>query len=129
KNFSKSEKGNNFFTEQIQNTVAKVVQKFKKDGSATILQKHPGHQLELTSQQEHLLMRRLKKITMKGHCRVAKAVESQTGVAVSRDIIRRTLQRNGMQGYRPRRQPLLKPVAHDEGDELIAFKCFINAFQ
>lgn len=31
-----------------QNTVAKVLQKFKKDGTATISQRRPGHPRELT---------------------------------------------------------------------------------
>uniref|UniRef100_A0A3P9JL76 Transposase Tc1-like domain-containing protein n=1 Tax=Oryzias latipes TaxID=8090 RepID=A0A3P9JL76_ORYLA len=64
-----------------QNTIAKVIQKFKKDGSATILQRQPGRPRKLTSRQKRLLMRRLKKIAM-----------------------------NGMHGYHPRRMPFLKPM-------------------
>ncbi len=40
---------------------------------------------------------------------LSKEVESQTGVTISRDTIRRTLQRNGMHGCHPRKKPLLKP--------------------
>ncbi len=40
---------------------------------------------------------------------LSKEVESQTGVTISRGIIRRTLQRNGMHGCRPRKKLLLKP--------------------
>ncbi len=40
---------------------------------------------------------------------LSEEVESQTGVTISRDTIRRTLQRNGMHGCRPRKKPLLKP--------------------
>uniref|UniRef100_A0A671VT84 Sleeping Beauty transposase HTH domain-containing protein n=1 Tax=Sparus aurata TaxID=8175 RepID=A0A671VT84_SPAAU len=43
-----------------QNTVAKVVQKLKKDETATISQRHPGRPRKLTPRQEHLLMRRVK---------------------------------------------------------------------
>ncbi len=32
----------------IMNTVAKVVQRFKKDGTATISQRHPGRPRKLT---------------------------------------------------------------------------------
>ncbi len=42
-----------------QNTVAKVVQTFKKDGTATISQRRPGRPRKLTPRQEHLLMRRV----------------------------------------------------------------------
>ncbi len=42
-----------------QNTVAKVVQTFKKDGTATISQRRPGRLRKLTPRQERLLMRRV----------------------------------------------------------------------
>ncbi len=42
-----------------QNTVAKVVQTFKKDGTATISQRRPGGPRKLTPRQERLLMRRV----------------------------------------------------------------------
>ncbi len=42
-----------------QNTVAKVVQIFKKDGTATISQRRPGRPWKLTPRQERLLMRRV----------------------------------------------------------------------
>ncbi len=42
-----------------QNTVAKVVQTFKKDGTATISQRCPGRPRKLTPRQERLLMRRV----------------------------------------------------------------------
>ena len=110
-----------------QNTVAKVIQKFKKDGSATISQRRPGRPRKLTSRQEHLLMRSVEENHHASSLQLAEEVESQTGVTVSRDTIRRTLQRNGMHGYRPWRKPLLKPKhkkarlefarAHAEKDE------------
>ncbi len=46
-------------TEFSQNTVAKVVQTFKKDGTATISQRRPGRPRKLTPRQECLLMRRV----------------------------------------------------------------------
>ncbi len=89
-----------------QNTVAKVVQTFKKDGTATISQRHPR---KLTPCQEHLLMRRVEENRHASSLQLSKEVESQTRVTISRDTIRRTLQRNGMHGCRPRKKPLLKP--------------------
>lgn len=72
-------------------------------------------------------MRRIEEYRHASSLQLAKAVESQTGVTVSRDTIQRTLQRNGMRGYRPQRKPLLKPMhkkarlefsrAHAEKDE------------
>ncbi len=92
-----------------QNTVAKVVQTFKKDGTATISQRHPGRPRKLTPRQEHLLMRRVEENRHASSLQLSKEVESQTGVNIFRDIIRRTLQRNGMHGCHPRKKPLLKP--------------------
>uniref|UniRef100_A0A3Q2VLM7 Transposase Tc1-like domain-containing protein n=1 Tax=Haplochromis burtoni TaxID=8153 RepID=A0A3Q2VLM7_HAPBU len=99
-----------------QNTVAKVIQKFKKDGSATTLQRHPGRPRMLTSRQECLLMRRVEENHHGSSLQLAQAVESQTGVTVSCDTIQRTL------------KPLLKPMhkkswlefarAHAEKDEV-----------
>ncbi len=92
-----------------QNTVAKVVQTFKKDGTATISQRCPGHPRKLTPRQERLLIRRVEENRHASSLQLSKEVESQAGVTISRDTIRRTLQRNGMHGCRPRKKPLLKP--------------------
>ncbi len=92
-----------------QNTVAKVVQTFKKDGTATILQRRPGRPRKLTPHQERLLMRRVEENRHASSLQLSKEVESQTGVTISRDTIRHTLQRNGMHGCCPRKKPLLKP--------------------
>ncbi len=92
-----------------QNTVAKVVQTFKKDGTATISQRRPGRPRKLTPRQKRLLMRRVEENRHASSLQLSKEVESQTGVTISRDTIRRTLQRNGMHGCRPRKKPLLKP--------------------
>ncbi len=110
-----------------QNTVAKVVQTFKKDGTATISQRRPGRPRKLTTRQERLLMRRVEENRHASSLQLSKEVESQTGVTISRDTIRHTLQRNGMHGCRPWKKPLLKPRhkkarlefarAHDDKDE------------
>ncbi len=92
-----------------QNTVAKVVQTFKKDGTATISQRRPNRPRKLTPRQEHLLMRTVEENRHASSLQLSKEVESQTVVTISRDTIRRTLQRNGMHGCRPRKKPLLKP--------------------
>ncbi len=127
RNVTRPEKENNFFTQErwrlqedqqmcfthslliSQNTVAKVVQTFKKDGTATISQRRPGRPRKLTPRQERLLKRRVEENRHASSLQLSKEVESQTGVTISRDTIRRTLQRNGMHGCRPRKKPLLKP--------------------
>ncbi len=81
-----------------QNTVAKVVQTFKKYVTATISQRRPGRPRKLTPRQERLLMRRVEENRHVCSLQLSKEVESQTGVTISRDTIRRTLQRNGMHG-------------------------------
>ncbi len=58
-----------------QNTVAKVVQTFKKDGTATISQRRPGPR-KLTPHQERLLMRRVEENRHAIHCSYLKK-ESQ----------------------------------------------------
>ncbi len=88
-----------------QNTVAKVVQTYFKK----ISQRRPGRPRKLTPRQERLLMRRVEENRHASSLQLSKEVESQTGVTISRDTIRRTLQRNGMHGCRPRKKPLLKP--------------------
>ncbi len=72
-----------------QNTVAKVVQTFKKDGTATISQRRPGRPRKLTPRQERLLMRRVEENRHASSLQLSKEVESQTGVTISRDTIRR----------------------------------------
>ncbi len=122
RNVTRPEKENNLFTQErwrlqedqqsfliSQNTVAKVVQTFKKDGTATISQRRPGRPRKLTPRQERLLMRRVEENRHASSLQLSKEVESQTGVTISRDTIRRTLQRNGMHGCRPQKKPLLKP--------------------
>ncbi len=69
----------------------------------------PGCPRKLTPRQERLLMRRVEENRHASSLQLSKEVESQTGVTISRDTIRRTLQRNGMHGCRPRKKPLLKP--------------------
>ncbi len=91
-----------------QNTVAKVVQTFKKDGTATISQRRPGRPRKLTTRQERLLMKRVEENRHASSLQLSK-VESQTRVNISHDTIRNTLQRNGMHGCHPRKKPLLKP--------------------
>ncbi len=54
-------------------------------------------------------MRRVEENRHASSLQLSKEVESQAGVTISRDIIRRTLQSNGMHGCRPRKKPLLKP--------------------
>ncbi len=54
-------------------------------------------------------MRRVEENRHASSLQLSKEVESQTGVTISRDTKRRTLQRNGMHGCRPRNKPLLKP--------------------
>ncbi len=62
-----------------------------------------------TPRQERLLMRRVEENRHASSLQLSKEVESQTGVTISRDTIRRTLQRNGMHGCSPWKKPLLKP--------------------
>ncbi len=73
-----------------QNTVAKVVQTFKKDGTATISQRRPGPPQKLSPRQERLLMRKVEENQHASSLQLSKEVESQTGVTISRDTIRRT---------------------------------------
>ncbi len=54
-------------------------------------------------------MRRVEENRHASSLQLSKEVESQTGVTISCDTIRRTLQRNGMHGCRPWKKPLLKP--------------------
>ncbi len=49
-------------------------------------------------------MRRFEENRHASSLQLSKEVESQTGVTISRDTIRRTLQRNGMHGCRPRKK-------------------------
>ncbi len=59
-----------------QNTVAKVVQTFKKDGTATISQRRPGCPRKLTPRQERLLMRRVEENRHASSLQLSKEVES-----------------------------------------------------
>uniref|UniRef100_A0A3P9IPQ2 Transposase Tc1-like domain-containing protein n=1 Tax=Oryzias latipes TaxID=8090 RepID=A0A3P9IPQ2_ORYLA len=75
-----------------QNTEAKVIQRFKKDGRATVLQRHPGCPKKITSGQKHLLMRKVGEKYINDRCagslQLAKAIERQTGGTVSINALR-----------------------------------------
>ncbi len=75
-----------------QNTVAKGVQTFKKDETATISQRRPVRPWKLTPRQERLLMRRVEENRHASSLQLSKEIESQTGVTISRDTVRRTLE-------------------------------------
>uniref|UniRef100_A0A3P9IV90 Paired domain-containing protein n=1 Tax=Oryzias latipes TaxID=8090 RepID=A0A3P9IV90_ORYLA len=62
-----------------QNTIAKVIEKFKKDGSATILQRPLACPWKPTPRQERLLMRRFEE---NRHASSLQLVESQTEVTL-----------------------------------------------
>ncbi len=62
-----------------QNTVAKVVQTFKKDGTATISQRRPGRPRKLTPRQERLLMRRVEENRHASSLQLSKEVEAKLG--------------------------------------------------
>ncbi len=92
RNVTRPEKENNFLNKKgegykkiskalliSQNTVAKVVQTFKKDGTATISQRRPGRPRKLTPRQERLLMRRVEENRHASSLQLSKEVESQTG--------------------------------------------------
>ncbi len=110
-----------------QNIVAKVVQTFKKDGTATISQRRPGCPRKLTPRQERPLMKWVEENRHTSSLQLSKEVESQTGVTISHDTIRRTLQRNGMHGCRPRKKPLLKPMSAAGVRELHFIDGIINS--
>ncbi len=74
-----------------QNIVAKVVQTLKKM-ELQPSHRDPGRPRKLTPRQEHLLMRRVEENRHASSLQLSKEVESQTGVTISRDTIRRTLQ-------------------------------------
>ncbi len=65
-----------------QNTVAKVVQTFKKDGTATISQRRPGRPRKLTPRQGCLLMRTVEENRHASSLQLSKEVESQTGATI-----------------------------------------------
>ena len=90
------------------NTVAKVIQRFKKNGEVLNM-KRSGRPRKLTPRDERHLGRSLEKNRKASTVELAKALESQVGVTVSTDTIRRTVHRMGLYGYRPRRKPLLQP--------------------
>ncbi len=61
-----------------QNTVAKVVQTFKKDGTATISQRRPGRPRKLTPRQELLLMRRVEEYQHASSLQLSKKKRKKT---------------------------------------------------
>ncbi len=118
RNVTRPEKEKTFFTQERwrlqedQQSLTYQSEYCSKSGTkiwtATISQRRPGRPRNLTPRQERLLMRRVEENWHVSSLQLSKEVESQTGVTISCHTIRRTLQRNGMHGCRPRKKPLLK---------------------
>uniref|UniRef100_A0A3P9IZ07 Transposase Tc1-like domain-containing protein n=1 Tax=Oryzias latipes TaxID=8090 RepID=A0A3P9IZ07_ORYLA len=72
----------------------------------------------LTSRQERPLIRRVEENRHASSVQLAKAVERQTGVTVSRYTMRRTLQRNGVHGHHVQKKACQEFArAHADNDE------------
>ena len=91
------------------NTVAKIIQRFKRAGST---QNRPrvGRPKKLSARAEHRIQMLSLKYWRRSAVSIAAKIEELGGQPVSAQTIRRTLHQIGVHGCHPRRKPLLKTI-------------------
>ena len=90
------------------NTVAKIIQNFKKNGTVKPASKRSGRPKKITERMARLVTRKVLQDRRKSASKLAQDVSEATGSTVSAQTIRRTLHSSKLHGRQPRRKPLLK---------------------
>ena len=88
-------------------TVAKIVQNWKKNGKIGDVSKRPGRPCKLTPKSVHYIKKLVDEDPRKSAADVANEVKKVCAVSVSITTIKRSLNKIGLHGRRPRRKPLL----------------------
>lgn len=91
------------------NTVAKILQRFKKSG-CTHNRARVGRPKKLSERAQRHIQMLSKKDRRRSAVSIAAEIEEVEGQPVSTQTIRRTLHHIGLYGCRPRKKPLLKAV-------------------
>ena len=74
------------------NSVAKVVQRFKKTGQAAAISQRPGRPRKISQRAARFLVRKVQKNPRTSATELAETISEDTGVVVSAQTVRRTLQ-------------------------------------
>lgn len=90
------------------NTVAKVIQNYKRRGHASAVSRRPGRPGKMTPRAARSLIRKVKNHPEVSAAALAQSLADGGLVTVSAQTVRRTLHKHNMHGRRPRRKPLLQ---------------------